>query len=277
MRSPVDAGAAAAAAINTLAAFCGPRDVAELTVPALRGAFEVDRRVPADVVMFFGGSILSGAQVMAEALRNDVAEVSMLVGGEGHTTESLRQQAAQELGGAAVPSGPSGSSRVTEADIFDAYLRRRFGVGVDLLERESTNCGTNVTNALWMLDERGIRHDRVILIQDATMQRRMGAVLQAQAPDVRFVHFASYTAAVEAGPDGRLRYADAPADVWPLPRFASMLMGEVERLRDDEHGYGPRGRGWIAHVDVPNEVQAAYELLADAQLFSARQADPRWG
>ena len=274
MKSPVDAGAAAAAAINTLAAFCGPRDVAELTVPALRGAFEVDRRVPADVVMFFGGSILSGARVMAEALRNDVAEVSMLVGGEGHTTASLRQQAAQELGAGSGPSDPSG---VTEADIFDAYLRRRYGVGADLLERESTNCGSNITNALRLLDEQGIRHDRVILIQDATMQRRMGAVLQAQAPDVRFVHFASYTATVEADPDGWLRYADAPADVWPLPRFASMLMGEVERLRDDEHGYGPRGRGWIAHVDVPNEVQAAYELLADAQLFSARQADPRWG
>ena len=166
---------------------------------------------------------------------------------------------------------------MTEADIFDAYLRRRYGVGADLLERESTNCGSNITNALRLLDEQGIPARSGDSDSGRHHAAADGGGTAGAGARCAVVHFASYTATVEADPDGWLRYADAPADVWPLPRFASMLMGEVERLRDDEHGYGPRGRGWIAHVEVPNEVQAAYELLADAQAFSARQADPRWG
>ena len=45
-------------------------------------------------------------------------------------------------------------------------------------------------------------------------------------------------------------------------------MGEVPRLRDDEHGYGPLGRGFIAHVDVPDEVEFDASLL---------DAHPEWG
>ena len=46
-------------------------------------------------------------------------------------------------------------------------------------------------------------------------------------------------------------------------------MGEVPRLRDDGEGYGPRGRGFQAHVDVPAGVVAAYAALVAAH--------PDWG
>jgi hypothetical protein len=42
-------------------------------------------------------------------------------------------------------------------------------------------------------------------------------------------------------------------------------MGEVPRLRDDTDGYGPRGRDFIAHVDLPQEVEIAYLALLDAR------------
>lgn len=49
-------------------------------------------------------------------------------------------------------------------------------------------------------------------------------------------------------------------------------MGEIPRLRDDADGYGPNGRGFIAHVDIPPEVEAAFaELRSD---FSVREANP---
>ena len=35
-----------------------------------------------------------------------------------------------------------------------------------------------------------------------------------------------------------------------------LLFGEVIRLRDDENGYGPRGKGFIVHVEVPEEIEA---------------------
>lgn len=40
-------------------------------------------------------------------------------------------------------------------------------------------------------------------------------------------------------------------------------MGEVPRLRDDAEGYGPLGKGFIAHVEVPPEVEAAWQTLRD--------------
>lgn len=50
--------------------------------------------------------------------------------------------------------------------------------------------------------------------------------------------------------------------VWSVERFISLLLGEVPRLRDDPRGYGPRGRGFIDHVDIPEEVEAAHGWLA---------------
>lgn len=43
----------------------------------------------------------------------------------------------------------------------------------------------------------------------------------------------------------------------------SLLLSEVPRLRDDAQGYGPKGRGFIAHVDLPEEVGAAWQRLAE--------------
>jgi hypothetical protein len=47
-----------------------------------------------------------------------------------------------------------------------------------------------------------------------------------------------------------------------MERFVSLILGEIPRLRDDERGYGPKGRGFIAHVDVPDGVLAAFSRLA---------------
>jgi hypothetical protein len=50
--------------------------------------------------------------------------------------------------------------------------------------------------------------------------------------------------------------------VWPVQRCISLLLGEVPRLRDDDNGYGPRGRDFIDHVDIPGEVEDAWARLA---------------
>ena len=60
--------------------------------------------------------------------------------------------------------------------------------------------------------------------------------------------------------------------MWQPKRYIDLLMGEIPRLRDDADGYGPNGRGFIAHVDLPPEVEAAFaELRSD---FSVREANP---
>ena len=46
------------------------------------------------------------------------------------------------------------------------------------------------------------------------------------------------------------------------------------RLTDDAHGYGPRGKGFIAHVDIPPEVQRAFGTLCAQYPALIREANP---
>ncbi|MEV6845507.1 hypothetical protein [Actinoplanes sp. NPDC051411] len=75
---------------------------------------------------------------------------------------------------------------------------------------------------------------------------------------------------------GTLDFEDPPAGMWSLDRYVSLLMGEVPRLTDDADGYGPAGRGFIAHVDVPAEVHRALDHLKESTLCTPRGADARW-
>lgn len=50
-------------------------------------------------------------------------------------------------------------------------------------------------------------------------------------------------------------------ELWEKQRFLDLIIGEIPRLRDDEEGYGPRGKGFIVHVDVPENVEEAWKRL----------------
>ena len=51
---------------------------------------------------------------------------------------------------------------------------------------------------------------------------------------------------------------------------------EIQRLTDDENGYGPKGADFIAHVDIPEGVQAAYRQLSGVYENLIRKADPQY-
>ena len=259
--------------INELAAFLGPRDVPALTPEAIEGRLGARQ---ADAMVLFGGSILAGGDVLAEAMRAGVARTYVIAGGAGHTTEALRELCPDVAFADDAP----------EADVFAAYLAQRHGLTADLLERASTNCGNNVTYLLDLLAEKGVACESLIVSQDATMQRRMEAGVRREAPGVRVVNFAAYAARVAPRPGVEpatadaalddLRIVDPPLGMWDLPRYVTLLMGEVPRLTDDERGYGPLGRGYIAHVDVPADVRAAWERLRAAFPELVREANPAY-
>ena len=81
-----------ACSINILGDFCGMRDLPELSVQGLKAQFGLER---ADIMVLFGGSILEGGAVLARAIEQNMAKRYLIVGGEGHTTESLRVQMSQ--------------------------------------------------------------------------------------------------------------------------------------------------------------------------------------
>ena len=199
--------------INILARFCGKRDVKELTPSALREKYGIGQ---ADVMVLFGGSILAGGDVLAQAIKDRAARKYIIVGGAGHTTGTLRQLVKEICPGIE-------TSDLPEAEIFNRYLKYAYGLEADLLETRSTNCGNNITYLLNLLKEHDISFQNIILCQDATMQLRMG---------------------------------------------------EIPRLTDNESGYGPNGKDFIAHVDIPSEVKDAFYELTKIYGEKTREANP---
>ncbi|MFI7602027.1 ElyC/SanA/YdcF family protein [Actinoplanes sp. NPDC049681] len=253
-----------AADLNILVDFCAQRDAAVLS----RDAVEEAAGGRVEVAVLFGGSILAGGDLFARAVADDIAARFMIVGGQGHSTDVLRAAMRRRMGWNDVAGR-------TEAALFDRYLRERYDIHVDLLEHESTNCGSNVRHTLDLLAAAGVPHRRILIIQDASMQRRMDAGFRLLAPAARVVNFAAHRTYVDLI-DGELGFRSPPEGMWPLDRYVSLLMGEIPRLTDDRDGYGPAGRGFIAHVDVPAEVAGAYSALRMAGVGTPRVADQRW-
>ncbi|MBR5868862.1 MAG: YdcF family protein [Clostridia bacterium] len=247
-------------AINVLGCFCGMRDIPELTRSALQEKYGFPK---ADVMVLFGGSILAGGDLLAGAMANRVAKTYIVVGGEGHTTQTLRDVVKAEY-------PEIETEGLSEAEVYAHYLKRVYGVAPDYLETASTNCGNNITNLLNLMKENGVEWKNVILCQDATMQRRMDAGMRKYAPEgTNIVNFATYRVSVKDG-----GYTSEIRGMWNIDRYVNLLMGEIPRLRDDEQGYGPKGKKFIEHVDIPEEVEAAFWVLQEVFGTETREANP---
>lgn len=251
--------------INTLGAFCGPRDIPSLTPRELKIKYGFEQ---ADLMVLFGGSILCGGDVLAEAMQNRVAKKYIIVGGAGHTTETLRKEVHRlfpELTTAGLP----------EAEIFARYLKFKYNLEPDYLECNSTNCGNNITYLLDLLREHHLALNSVILSQDATMQLRMAAGLRKYQPEVTIVNYAAYCANVVVRED-KLTYSQVPLGMWEMERYIALLSGEIPRLSDTPEGYGPKGKNYIAPVDIPLEVQSGLKSLKEKYGDIVRKADPKY-
>lgn len=239
--------------INVLSDFLGKRDINTLSSNALEEKYQVSQ---VDMLILFGGSIPYGCDVVGKAILNNIAQNFMIVGGEGHTTESLRQainNAYPEI----VTKGKM------EADVMSEYIRQKYDVDKILIERNSTNCGNNVTYALDVMKQNKLFPNNIIIVQDSTMQCRMDAGFRKylQSSKVEVINFASYKVRVEVKSE---KLVIEPSDIWGMwniERYISLLMGEIPRLLDDADGYGPNGKKYIAHVDVPVNVLKAFEEL----------------
>ena len=253
-------------AINVLGKFCGMRDVERLTGAALLEKYGIPR---ADVFVLFGGSILAGGDLLAQAIKDRIAKTYVIVGGAGHTTEALRQTVHNKY-----PSIETAG--LPESEVFQRYLKEVHACEADYLESKSTNCGNNITYLLDLLKENDIKCSSIILCQDATMQRRMDAGLRKYTSnDLLIINYASYRASVIAE-HNNLVYSELIHGMWDIDRYVNLLMGEIPRLKDDENGYGPKGKNFIAHVDIPETVYDAFKQLKAVYGDITREANPEY-
>jgi uncharacterized SAM-binding protein YcdF (DUF218 family) len=224
--------------------------------------------------------VLLGNQVVATltaacALAQRAPQAKLLFsGGAGHATRLLfdNLRTISAYGSLFGNGAEDGFVRETmaEAEMYAAVAGRAFAIPENrlLVEKQSGNAGENARFSLEMLKARG-RAGTVLVLQDPTMQRRSmltwGRAAEIAGFEARALSHAVFVPRVEPGADGLPRL-DTARGTWTLERFLGLVLGEIMRLRDDENGYGPRGRNFLPHVDIPEAVLDSYRRVSASQL-----------
>ncbi|KAL0931557.1 DUF218 domain protein [Colletotrichum truncatum] len=153
-----------------------------------------------------------------------------------------------------------------------------------VVEDKSTNCGANASESRKVLEACGVPSPRsIVVVQDPTMSKRTVATFEktySNSPGVKprvtswptftpevLVNLAGSAGGGQEDPLAHLEYFKAHqtstqySGLWDMRRFVDLLMGEIPRLRDDASGYGPNGKGFLVHVDIPEEVEDAWKHL----------------
>lgn len=215
---------------------------------------------PVDLIVLMGSAVLESVEAAADLYHADRAPRILVSGGIGHSTHHLEEAAARRGLEVDTTGRP-------ESHIFRELLISRYDVPPPAIavEDQSTNCGENADFSRQLID----RPSRLLLIQDPTMQRRTHACFERSFPGTHLISQAPLIPYI--GPKHVSAGPDLP-EIWSRQRFTSLLLGEIRRLRDDADGYGPRGRNFIDHVDIPEHVLAAYERVAAAHPELVRAA-----
>ncbi|MBP2167435.1 uncharacterized SAM-binding protein YcdF (DUF218 family) [Erwinia toletana] len=246
------------AAVNTLARWLALDDVTPQRAT-----------LQADLLVLAGHAVLPNIEG-AFTLAREYQLPLLLSGGIGHSTVFLAEAMAahpryQHLH----------TNGLSEAAMLRAIALECFDIPAEriLSEEASTNCGQNAAFSCQLLTEKAINAQRIVLVQDPLMQRRTFATFshhwQQAGLTATFLNWPVLVPQLELNYGGAQFSGKPGAGIWSLDRFLSLLLGEIPRLRDDACGYGPQGKNFIAHVDIPAEVEAAFQLLTQSPLPEA--------
>lgn len=222
-----------------------------------------------DLVVLAGNAVIPSIEAACTlAAANDCP--LLISGGIGHSTTFLY---------AAIARHPRYNTLQTtgraEAEILAMIARQFRDIPVEriLIESKSTNCGENARFTRQMLEVTGLAPANIVVVQDPTMQRRTMATFAHEfASDNTSRRWLSYPGIVPQlyNSEHGLALVEEEKGLWPVERYLSLVLGEIPRLRDDAQGYGPNGKGFITHVNIPAEVEQAWHTLkADERLIDA--------
>jgi uncharacterized SAM-binding protein YcdF (DUF218 family) len=265
--------------INTIAAF-----LAHNQIPSLSTCD------PVDCIMICASSVFYQASYVFQAIqdRPSLARTLVLVGGIGHSTNLIYDAVARHPEYRKIKDDGE-IVGLPESQVLHRILNHFFNVPKPdhggpkiLIEDRSTNCGANAVETRKVLDKNGITGPlSCIVVQDPTMSLRTIASFEKAYENVPVAERPTFKACPVFVPetrmeDGQLEYVvDGEdglrnelrlrrEDLWEKQRFCELLVGEVARLKDDENGYGPKGKGFIGHVDVPEQVVQAARRVKEA-------------
>jgi uncharacterized SAM-binding protein YcdF (DUF218 family) len=243
---------------NTIISFLAQSDIEDLSNENLNKFLGFEQ---ADLLIIIGNSIPYIAESGAKAYKKGISKELMIVGGQGHSTKYLRDNIKKHHKYKNIQVLDR-----TEADILKDLLVQFEGINENyiIIENQSTNCGSNAYEALNVLKKCRKDPKSIIIMQDPTMQFRTYASFQkawSQEGNISFINYPTFIPLLKLS-HGTLSYMhDSIYGLWDITRFLSLVMGEIYRLTDNENGYGPNGKGYIHHIDIPKEVSSAYERL----------------
>ncbi|OHW98552.1 YdcF domain-containing protein [Colletotrichum incanum] len=225
--------------------------------------------------------------------------VLILCGGIGHSTPHLYDAVAQHPSYNAIAKEVQGKaeSRVLQLIAERWFGVHALDIGSEgatvrpddknkllvVVEDRSTNCGGNASESRKVLEACGVESPRsIVVVQDPTMSRRTVATFNKAYKDRGIalplvVSWPTFIPKVRvkdpaerAGKEDVLNqivYANnhtsniEASSLWSMKRFVDLLMGEIPRLQDDADGYGPMGKGFIVHVEIPENVKNAWNVM----------------
>jgi uncharacterized SAM-binding protein YcdF (DUF218 family) len=242
---------------NTLITFLARRDIPSLDSCAV---LKNNLALP-DLLILLGNSSLYTAATAFTAIKEGLAKSILISGGTGHSTKYLVDNISRHSSYKSIPT-----ENRAEADMLKDIAVRFFDIpeAKILVENKSTNCGSNAIESFALLkDIKRMDVRNVLLMQDPVLQRRTHASFEkaAEKDDLNLYSYASFVPLLENNSQ-RMNYLNKMhAEFCDTGRLISLIMGEIPRLKDDEEGYGPKGKGFIVPVDIPPAVQAAFDRL----------------
>ena len=246
------------AAINTVGQWLAQSD------------FTGDITVQSDCVILAGNAVIPTIDAACRIAKDQ--QVPLLIsGGIGHSTRFLYDAIARHPRYNIIRT----TGRAEAAILADIAHQFWHIPGEKIwVEDQSTNCGENARFSCALLNQATEGMHTVIVVQDPTMQRRTMAtfarVCRDEPVSPQWLSHPGFTPTLQNGNEG-VEFSEGNTGLWPVDRYLSLVMGELPRLYDNANGYGPAGRDYIAHVEFPEAVTAAWkQLQQDPVLKGAR-------
>jgi uncharacterized SAM-binding protein YcdF (DUF218 family) len=238
---------------------------------------DLSSQSPVDCIVICASAVLHQAEQLFGVLeaRPDLARIVVLSGGIGHSTPLIYEAVAKSTKYCSLAKEVVG---LPEARVLEKIMERYFDVSAItsagckiLIEDKSTNCGANASQSRKVLESAGLRTPKIcIVVQDPTMALRTIASFEKTYGDLdappKFLSCPVFVPKMQETDSGlEFSVQDvSERELWETGRFFDLIMGEIPRLRDDQAGYGPKGKGFIAHVDIPVKVENAWRRLANS-------------
>ena len=212
-----------------------------------------DESLHYDMILVLGNAVADVALKGYELYRKGYSDYFMIAGGRGHTTDILESE---------LDFLPHHLNETkSEGYLLKKYIESIYGHdNTILLEEASTNCGENIFFTFEIIRQNQLKIENILLCHDPLMQRRIDATAKKQFPNIHFHNYASFIPEV-LYEDGNLCLVDKVKHQWTMERYLSLMLGEMKRLIDNSDGYGPNGKGYIVHIDIPILVYESYQNI----------------